>query len=303
VYKALVIDVGTARAMREYTQIISVAKLQENLGSPALRILDCRFDLMRPQQGRIDYGAGHIPGAQYVDLDRDLAAPVRDDTGRHPLPELASFVERIRELGISNDTQIVAYDGGSGALAARAWWLVRWLGHPAVAVLDGGLNAWRTANAPLTTLVPRHARGDFSGQTHDNWVVSSDEVTSRMRGAAMLPLVDARDADRFAGNAEPIDPVAGHIPGALNFPFAQNLGEDGLWRDSGELRARWQALFGDSLPDEWAVMCGSGVTACHLVLSAELAGLPWPRLYAGSWSEWIRNAERPVEPPIARPQP
>lgn len=258
------------------------------------RVVDCRFDLANPEAGRAVWKAGHVPGAVYAHLDEDLAAPVRPDTGRHPLPHPATFAATARRWGISADTQVVAYDDGGGAIAARLWWLLRFIGHDRVAVLDGGMAAWAQDGRALSTAVPEREPGDLAAGAALESVLDTAELARRL-GTGQAPLlVDARDPARYAGETEPIDPVAGHIPGAINFPFARNIGEDGRWRSGPELRERWQAALGAGTTQDWAVMCGSGVTACQLALSARIAGLPAPRLYAGSWSEWIRDPSRPV---------
>ncbi len=282
--------------MSRYTTLISAADLIANAEQPAWRILDCRFSLTQPEQGRQDFAAGHIPGSQYAHLDLDLASAVTPDSGRHPLPEPAVFEATLQQWGISNDSQVIAVDDGSGAIAARLWWLLRWLGHDAVAVLDGGLAAWQAAGGALVRSPSTWPAGRFRGRPRPNQLASTAEIVRRLDSGQPLQLVDARAPERFAGTVEPLDTVAGHIPGALNFPFAQNIADDGCWRPPADLRQRWLALLGGEPDDDWAVMCGSGVTACHLVLSATYAGLREPRLYAGSWSEWIRDPARPVAP-------
>lgn len=258
------------------------------------RVVDCRFDLANPDAGGAAFAAGHVPGAVYAHLDADLAAPVRPDSGRHPLPERTAFTETARRWGISADTQVVACDDGSGAIAARLWWLLRWVGHDRVAVLDGGMAAWEQDGRPIDTAVADPAPGDLSPGAALESVLDTAELARRLGTGEAPLLVDARDPARYAGEVEPIDPVAGHVPGAVNFPFAWNIGEGGRWRTGRDLRRRWQAALDAGTTADWAVMCGSGVTACHLVLSARIAGLPAPRLYAGSWSEWIRDPSRPV---------
>jgi len=282
--------------MSPYTTLISAVDLKARADRSRWRILDCRFNLMQPERGRQDYDAGHIPGSQYADLDRDLASTVTPHSGRHPLPDPAVFEATLQQWGISNDSQVIAVDGGSGALAARLWWLLRWLGHDAVAVLDGGLAAWQAAGGTLVRTPSLWPAGRIRGRPRADQVVSTAEIARRLDSGKPLQLVDARDPDRFAGKVEPLDRVAGHVPGALNFPFAQNIAGDGCWRPAADLRQRWLALLGAEPDEDWAVMCGSGVTACHLALSAVYAGLGEPRLYAGSWSEWIRDPARPVEP-------
>ncbi len=276
--------------------LVSVEELYRHLDDPAWRVVDCRFDLMDTEKGRADFNAAHIPGAVYAHLDRDLAAPVSAATGRHPLPEVALIEATIRRYGISAATQVVVYDAAGGGLAARLWWMMRWLGHSAVAVLDGGMAAWQAKGFAVEQVAQRPPEGTFQAQPRPEWVMDTAELSERLRAGRAPLLVDAREASRFRGEAEPIDSRAGHVPGALNYPFAQNLLADGRWRSSAELAEQWNALFAGQAPTEWAVMCGSGVTACHLALSAHLAGLPAPRLYPGSWSEWIRDPARPVAP-------
>jgi len=279
--------------MQSFETLIGTDTLHDALDDPALVIVDCRFDLMNPDRGRAEYLEGHVPGAVYADLDRDLSAPVSEETGRHPLPGIDDLQATFRRLGISAGSQVVAYDGGPGGIAARLWWLLHWLGHERAAVLDGGWAAWQAAGGPVETAEPTPAPGDFRARRREGRVLTTAELARALHAGRMPALVDAREASRFHGESEPIDAVAGHVPGALNFPFAKNISESGRWRGSRELRAEWAALFGGEPPPDWAVMCGSGVTACHLALSAAVAGLPGPRLYAGSWSEWIRDPDRP----------
>ena len=280
--------------MTSYRQIVEVAQLNDMLGSADCRVVDCRFDLMQPDKGRAAYLAGHIPGAVYADLDQDLAGPVSSASGRHPLPAATVFKATLEHWGIAAGTQVVVYDDASGALAARLWWMLRWFGQPQVAVLNGGLNAWLAANGPLETAVPEYPETDLSASPDAGRVATTAEISATISEGRDLHLVDARDRPRFDGHTEPIDAVAGHVPGAMNFPFSANLNADGTWKSPDELRLAWVGLLGSEAPPPFTVMCGSGVTACHLVLSAEIAGLDEPRVYVGSWSEWIRDAARPV---------
>lgn len=280
--------------MSEPENLIGVHALHSRLGRPNLRIVDCRFSLLDTQKGRSDYASGHIPGAVYADLDRDLAAIPDASSGRHPLPEPAKFIETLRLWGIDNDSDVVAYDDASGGVAARLWWMLRWLGHRKAAVLDGGFAAWVAAGYPQQTETPRPPSGDFSGQPDDGLTIGTKEVQASLVSREGFVLVDARDNKRFRGEVEPIDPVAGHVPGALNLPFTSSLAENGLWRSPDELARLWSNAVPQEPERAWGVMCGSGVTACHLALSAVVAGLPEPRLYVGSWSEWVRDPDRPV---------
>lgn len=279
----------------EFKTVVSASSLVAVLGKDELCIVDCRSDLKDPERGRNDFVKGHISGAVFADLDTDLAAPIGPHTGRHPLPEATSFAQTLRHLGVSDKSQVVAYDGGNGGLAARLWWMLRWMGHDRVAVLDGGFQHWLARGLPLAAGVAENNAGDFSGKPRAGLTVSTASLARAVAAGERLQLVDARDARRFRGEVEPIDPVAGHVPGALNRPFSRNLDADGLWRDPSALRSDWQALRDLDPHEPWAVMCGSGVTACHHALSAEIAGMPAPRLYVGSWSEWIRDPDRPVQ--------
>jgi thiosulfate/3-mercaptopyruvate sulfurtransferase len=302
-----------------YTTLIEpeelAAPLSRNAAADAdWTVLDCRFDLPRPDWGASAYAAGHVPNALYAHLDRDLSGPITPGSGRHPLPSLGRLAETFGHWGIDDDVQVVAYDQANGAFAARLWWLLRWAGHPKVAVLNGGFAAWQQAGLPTDTAPGARQPRTFTPRPADTAVVSTAEL-ERMLSAGELAagasvLVDARGADRFAGENETIDPVAGHIPGARNHPFVRNVDAKGRFLPVGELRERWQATLGgralgggtlgaagvtDATDANRAIaMCGSGVTACHNLLALEIAGLPGTRLYAGSWSEWIRDPGRPV---------
>lgn len=261
-----------------------------------LAIIDCRHDLARPQWGAESYAAAHIPGASFAHLDRDLSGAQTSASGRHPLPDTDALAEKLGRWGIDASVQVVAYDQSSGAIAARLWWLLRYLGHARAAVLNGGLAAWQSAGLPLTAepSAPRVRR--FTAAPHRDWVASTAEVLRGLQHGETL-LVDARSADRFAGANETLDPVAGHVPGARNHPFARNLDAAGKFLPPGELERQWRATLAGAAASRVVSMCGSGVTACHNLLAMEIAGLGGARLYAGSWSEWIRDPARPVEPP------
>ncbi|MDH4108826.1 MAG: sulfurtransferase [Gammaproteobacteria bacterium] len=273
---------------------LGTQELAASLADPRTRVVDCRFFLLEPERGRRDYLAGHIPGAAYADLDLDLSARVTPESGRHPLPDPDEFVLTLRRLGISRTTRVVVYDDGPGAVAARLWWMLRWVGHDDVVLLDGGFAAWTQAGLPVESGRERIGEGDFERTGLRDLVWTTADVELLVTGGRKLLLVDARDAARFRGEAEPIDRVAGHVPGAQNLPFPVSLTGTGTWKSARELAAAWSAVGPVTAGQPWGVMCGSGVTACHLALSAMLAGLPEPRLYAGSWSEWIRDARRPV---------
>jgi thiosulfate/3-mercaptopyruvate sulfurtransferase len=273
--------------------LVDATALASQLGRDDLALFDCRFDLGNVHWGEAEFASAHLPGAHYLHLDRDLAGKTTASSGRHPLPDPDALARRLGALGVDANCQIVAYDQGNGAHAARLWWLARWIGAERVAVLDGGFAAWRAAGLPLEraprTPVPR----TFAARVRPGAWATTDEVDSlRIRPGTLL--VDARGAERFAGRNETIDPVAGHVPGARNHPFLGNLGTDGRFLSADELRRRWTTLLGALPPAAVIAMCGSGVTACHNLLALEHAGLGGARLYAGSWSEWIRDPSRPI---------
>lgn len=273
--------------------LISVSELQQWVRSDKCRAVDCRFDLFDAGKGRTDYLGGHIPGAVYADMDQDLSGPVTSDSGRHPLPDPDVFRRRLESWGIGNGTRVVAYDYGNGSLAVRLWWMLRfWLGHERVAVLDGGMAAWQAASAPIETAEPSYSPARYSAIADDSMIATTDEIANLVDTGASINLIDARDSARYRGEHEPIDTLAGHIPGARNLPLAVSLREDGTFRSPEDLRDAWEAFTADRAEPEPIVMCGSGVTACHLILSACLAGRSAPRLYVGSWSEWIRDPRR-----------
>jgi thiosulfate/3-mercaptopyruvate sulfurtransferase len=278
-----------------FTTLIDVDSLAA-LKVPAV-LLDCRFDLSEPGAGRRAYAAGHIPGARYADLNLDLSSPVTPASGRHPLPRPDVLADFFAAAGIGDGTQVVAYDDANGSLAARAWWLLRWLGKAPAAVLDGGFKAWVAAGGAVEAGEPAPAPGgaksSFTVRLRPETVLTAADVQQALEDPRRL-LVDARAAERFAGTVEPLDRVAGHVPGAVNHPFTANLREDGRFLPAGELRLRWLTRLGGTAPSDAILMCGSGVTACHNILAMTAAGLPGGKLYAGSWSEWIRDPERPV---------
>ncbi|MGB7194265.1 MAG: sulfurtransferase [Collimonas pratensis] len=278
-----------------YTTLISAANLQQNVQNPGWVIIDCRHDLMDPAAGRTAYDAGHIAGARFANLDRDLsgAKQAADGSfkGRHPLPEQDALIATLRRWGISDDTQVVAYDGQGGMYAARLWWLLRSIGHASVAVLDGGLAAWQAAGQGLTTAEPTPAVGSISVKPALTTSVNAHDVLSNLTNLRRT-IVDARAPDRFRGENETIDPVGGHIPGAKNRFFKDNLQADGRFKPGHQLHEEFGALISE--PQTAVMQCGSGVTACHNLLALEIAGLHGAALYPGSWSEWCADASRPV---------
>ncbi len=257
-------------------------------------MVDCRFALADPERGERDYIYCHARGAVYAHLDRDLSGPVIPGrTGRHPLPDPVALAATFGRLGIGPTTQVVAYDDAGGAFAARLWWLLRWLGHDAVAVLDGGWPAWLAAEGPTAAGVESRPSAAFIPRIRPELVLDAAAVEA-MRLDPRRRLLDARGADRYRGENETIDPVAGHIPGAVSAPFAANLGPDGRFKPAAELRARYTELLAGVAPDGAVVYCGSGVTAAHDLVALAHAGLDGARLYAGSWSEWITDPARAV---------
>lgn len=275
-----------------YQELINSATLNSHFGQENWVIMDCRFSLADSAAGYRAYVQSHLPGARYAHLDKDLSGPITPTTGRHPLPDPAHLRHRFSEWGIGNDTQVVTYDDMGGMLAAaRLWWLLRWLGHQAVAVLDGGFPAWQKVGLPVTTELPTVRPAIFEARPDNQLWLTTAQV------AALPPtdlLVDARGAARYRGEMEPIDPVAGHIPGAINLPTEENLAADGCFQPASELRARFTALLDGRSPAQIVHQCGSGVTACHNMLAMEATGLRGSRLYPGSWSEWIRDSSRPI---------
>ncbi|MFB9887675.1 sulfurtransferase [Balneatrix alpica] len=273
--------------------LIDVSTLQAHLQHEDWCILDCRFNLTDTEAGRRAYQQGHIPGARYAHLDQDLSGPLTPGSGRHPLPQPSDFLHRVQQWGIRADTQVVAYDDMGGAMAARLWWLLKSLGHAKVAVLNGGWQAWLTASAAQQQEIPPCVQSDFQPQAALLGQRSLAEVLAQLKEQRWM-LVDARAPERFRGEVEPLDPVAGHIPGALNRPLQLNLQADGRFKSVDQLRAEWQQLLGERSPKEVVHYCGSGVTACHNLLAMEHAGLSGSRLYPGSWSEWCQDPGRPV---------
>jgi thiosulfate/3-mercaptopyruvate sulfurtransferase len=272
--------------------LVGAEALHGLLGTPELLIIDCRYELGKPAAGRSAYAAGHVPGAIFASMDDDLSGPRRAGAGRHPLPSPAAFAATLASWGFTSSSQVVAYDQANGASAARLWWMLRARGHRAVRVLDGGYAAWLAAGYACDTTVPQIAPSSVPERGFTG-VVSSDEVAAGL-AAQRITLVDARPADRFAGRNETVDPVAGHVPGAVSVPFTGNLNPAQQFLDAAQLRQRWAPLLDQPATAPLVVMCGSGITACHNLLALELAGVTGARLYAGSFSEWITDPARPV---------
>lgn len=275
-----------------YTTLVDVETLQAHLDDPNWLVVDVRHQLSDTGHGEHAYAAGHVPGAVFLHCDRDLSGAMSGRNGRHPLPDPERLAQRLGDIGIGALTQVVVYDDAQGMIAGRLWWLLRWLGHDAVALLDGGLPAWQAAGGTLTSVVPTLLPRAFVTRPQD-LSVNADYVLERLETPHMR-LVDARGADRFRGENETIDPVAGHIPGAVNRCFKDNLLPDGRFKTAARLRAEWLAVLAGSPPDLVVHQCGSGVSACLNMVAMEVAGLPGSRLYAGSWSEWCADPGRPV---------
>jgi len=278
-----------------YTTLISATELAARMREPNVVVVDCRHDLMNLAAGREGYAIGHLPGAVFGDIETQLSGAKRGPDGvfrgRHPLPDKDALVETLCASGVNDDTQVVAYDAHGGMFAARLWWLLRWLGHEAVAVLDGGLAAWQSAGQPLSTDVPSPARGNVTVRAPFVPTVTVLEVMDNL-DKGQRTVIDARANDRFRGENETIDPVGGHIPGAKNRFFKDNLQADGRFKDAASLREEFSRLV--ERPEQAIMQCGSGVTACHNLLAMQVAGLPGAALYPGSWSEWVADDSRPV---------
>jgi thiosulfate/3-mercaptopyruvate sulfurtransferase len=271
-----------------FTTVIDVQSLQARLQDPTLVVVDARFNLMNVDEGREAYLEAHVPGAQYAHLDDDLSGPPLTDAGRHPMPSAEAMKALFSRLGVASGDQVVVYDQRDGMVAARVWWMLRYMGHEAVAVLDGGWKAWSAAGCASASGAESRAASAFDGEARGQWLVTVEQVP----GAARL--VDARDPRRYRGEQEPLDPVAGHIPGAVNHFYADNLDADGRFLPPDELARRLSDTLAGTPAEEAVYYCGSGVTACHDLLAACHAGLPAGRLYVGSWSEWCSDPARPV---------
>lgn len=277
------------------TTLVSVADLAANLDNPEWIVCDCRHDLVDTESGRRAYAESHIPGARFVHLDEDLSGPKTGKNGRHPLPDPETFRKRLGALGIDNSKQIVAYDASGGCYASRLWWMLRWLGHDRVAVLDGGWNAWLSAPHSITNQIPAIEAARFTARARTDLARDANSVAASLGKREPL-LLDARAPNRYRGENETLDPVAGHIPGAFNRFFQLNVEEpNGRFKPATLLRREFDELLGNNAPGNVVHYCGSGVTACHNLLAMEIAGLPGSRLYPGSWSEWVADPGRPVE--------
>jgi thiosulfate/3-mercaptopyruvate sulfurtransferase len=273
--------------------LVSAEELIANVGNPGWRVFDCRHDLQNTEYGAQAYAKGHIPGALFLHLDRDLSGSKTGGNGRHPLPDPAAFAAKMGACGVGPDTQVVAYDNEGGIFASRLWWMLRWLGHDKVALLDGGLPGWRRAKQALVTEMPAVAPTNFSARPQP-LTIDADFVQTRLQSPDML-ILDARAPERFTGAEETLDPVGGHIPGAVNRFYFDNLDDAGCYfKPAEELRDEFAVLLAGQDPARVVQQCGSGVTACHNLLAMEIAGLPGSKLYPGSWSEWCADPARPI---------
>ncbi len=275
-----------------FRTLIDAATLKQRLDDPECRVVDVRHQLSDTAYGERVYRESHIPGGVFLHCDRDLSGPMTGSNGRHPLPDPHMLARRLGELGIDANTQVVVYDDAQGMIAGRLWWLLRWLGHDRVAVLDGGWQAWLAAGGECSPAIPKPVSAPFA-LVQRPFAVDLNAV-AKMLGDPTMALVDARAADRFRGENETIDPVGGHIPGALNRFFRDNLQADGRFKPAGQLLDEWRAVIGNHSPASLVHYCGSGVSACHNLLALEIAGLSGARLYGGSWSEWCADPSRPV---------
>jgi thiosulfate/3-mercaptopyruvate sulfurtransferase len=275
-----------------FNTLVDTDTLARHLDDPSWVVFDCRHDLARPDWGAAEYAKSHIPGARFLHLDRDLSAPTTGKNGRHPLPDPQVLAAKLGAAGVGPATQVVVYDAQREVYAARAWWSLRWLGHDAVAVLDGGWGKWLKEDRPETEAVPAPTPAKFAARVRP-LAVDAAFVLAHLRDPA-VKVIDARGNDRYRGENETLDPVAGHIPGSVNRVIKENLDAAGRFKPAAQLRAEWEALLAGLAPGQVVHSCGSGVAACHNLFAMELAGLSGSRLYGGSWSEWVADPSRPV---------
>jgi len=276
-----------------FKTLVGAGELAAHLDDPAWIVFDCRHDLAQPEAGEQAYAEAHIPGARFLHLDRDLAGPMTGRNGRHPLPDPRRFAAKLATTGVNSDSQIVAYDDTGGMYAARLWWMLRWIGHPGAAVLDGGWNNWQDKGYAASSAIPQPGAGNLSITLRDI-AVDTTFLLAHLRDPGVR-IVDARAADRYRGENETLDPVGGRIPGALNRFFRDNLDAEGCFKPAAQLREDFRRVLGSAAPATVIHQCGSGVTACHNLLALEHAGLPGARIFPGSWSEWCADPSRPVE--------
>ncbi len=276
-----------------FSTLISAPDLASHLADAGWIVCDCRHDLTKYEAGRSAYATSHIPGARFLHLDEDLSGPKTGINGRHPLPHPITFTLRLAALGIDNTKQVIAYDDSGGVYASRLWWMLRWVGHTKAAVLDGGFDAWVKAGRPVSAELPVFKPATYNPNPNPQFAATSNEVAANL-DHKKLRVMDARSPDRFRGENETLDPVAGHIPGAINRFFKNNLAETGCFKPAADLRAEFSSVLNAHAPTSVVHQCGSGVSACHNLLAMEVAGLPGSKLYPGSWSEWVSDRKRPV---------
>lgn len=276
-----------------HADLVSTQQVAQHLDDPRWVVIDCRFDLTRPEWGFNNYQQSHIPHALFADLDKDLAGPRTPQTGRHPLPDPTEFTRVLSAWGIHETTQVVVYDTSGGSFAVRLWWLLHYYGHPATAVLDGGFTQWNRENRPVSSDVESRPPAQFEPHLQPGMLATVEDV-EKIRLDPHYRLIDARSPIRYRGEQEPIDPVAGHIPGAVNRFHGSNLNSDGKFLPADQLKQQFSALLGGVPAENAIIYCGSGVTSIHHLLAMRLARLGSPRIYIGSWSEWIRDPERPI---------
>ena len=276
-----------------FTTLVSTEQLAQLLNDPDWIVFDCRITLTNSAAGRTAYQQGHIPGTRYVNLDEDMSSAVTPTSGRHPLPEMQVFADKLSSWGVDKRKQVVVYDDSFGSMAVKMWWLLRWLGHDNVALLNGNWQMWNKHKLPVTTELPKIIPAHFEPHVRNELLVDTEEVDFARRERCSV-LIDARPEQRFAGEREPLDKVAGHIPGSVNWVYEENLDFDGTYLPADELKEAYLNLMNGLKPEQVIHTCGSGVTACHNMLAMEIAGLHGSKLYAGSWSEWITDPKRPV---------
>ena len=277
-----------------YSSLITPQTVNEHLEDPNWRFFDCRYVLTEPEKKQSEFAESHLPGATYVHVNHNLAGPrIPGKTGRHPLPKITELSKTFAAWGISSSTQVVVYDDTGGAYAVRLWWMLRWLGHDSVAVMDGGWPRWLKEERPVSADIFIPESVNFNAKPREHWSVSAEDICNYFDNPEVR-IFDARSRDRFRGENETLDPVAGHIPGAVSAPFAENLDADGNWKSKSELQKMYLELLDGSPVEQAVTYCGSGITACHNILAMCYAELGDSRLYSGSWSDWITNPERPV---------
>jgi thiosulfate/3-mercaptopyruvate sulfurtransferase len=278
----------------KFSTLVSAAQLAQHLDDPDWIVFDCRFTLSDPESGRRAHQAGHIPGARYAHLNDDLSSEVTATSGRHPLPDPQLLAQKLGQWGVDSSKQVVVYDDSYGSMASRMWWNLRWLGHESVALLDGGIQRWIRDGHPMTADMPVITPAEFQARPDNSMWVDAKCIEDALRSDKCL-IIDARSEERFSGEREALDKVAGHIPGSINYPFEDNLDMGGTYMTAEELKEAYLDLLNGVEPERVVHMCGSGVTACHNVIAMEHAGFKGARLYPGSWSEWITDPGRPVE--------